>query len=160
MILDTLEVARIFHVLAVVIWIGGVAFVTAIVLPVAAQLRNAEDRAAIFERIERRFAWIARGATLVVGLSGFYMVAGFHIWERFAQPSFWWMHAMVALWAMFAILLFVIEPFWLHRRFARWMRQDSDHAFKSIRLAHWVLLLASLATIGAAVAGAHGYLPN
>ena len=160
MILDGLGIARIFHLLAVVIWIGGVAFVTAVVLPAATQLPNSQDRAAMFERIERRFAWIARGATLVVGFSGFYMVAGFHIWDRFAQPSFWWMHAMVALWALFTALLFVAEPFWLHRRFANRMRQDSDRTFRSICVAHWVLLLLSLATIGAAVAGVHGYLPN
>jgi hypothetical protein len=64
------------------------------------------------------------------------------------------------LWAFFAALLFVAEPFWLHRRVAARMRRDPEPAFRTMRLAHWILLLLSLATIGAAVAGAHGYLTN
>ena len=30
------------------------------------------------------------------------------------------MHAMVGLWLLFAVVLFVAEPFILHRRFAQW----------------------------------------
>ena len=158
--LDDLGIARLLHVLAIVLWIGGLGFVTTVVLPTAAELPRPEDRALLFERLERRFSWIARGAILVAGISGFYMVAKFQMWDRFHQLSFWWMHAMVALWAIFTLLLFVAEPFWLHRLFASRMRHDPDHALRTVLIGHWILLLLSVATIGAAVAGAHGYLTN
>ena len=37
------------------------------------------------------------------------------LWGRFGEARFWWMHAMVGLWLVFALMLFVIEPlhsFW------------------------------------------------
>ena len=33
--------------------------------------------------------------------------------ERFADPALWWMHAMVALWLVFALMLFVAETLFI-----------------------------------------------
>ncbi len=32
------------------------------------------------------------------------------LWDRFRMGSFWWMHAMVSLWLLFAILLSLSSP--------------------------------------------------
>jgi hypothetical protein len=32
------------------------------------------------------------------------------------SASYWWMHAMVCLWLVFAAMLFANEPLFLHRR--------------------------------------------
>jgi len=156
MMLDWLVLARAAHVLGVVVWIGGVGFVTAVLLPGIRGIDDVDRRAELFERLEGRFAWVARGATLLVGASGFYMVEQYDLWDRFANIEFWWMHAMVAVWAIFTIMLFVAAPFFLHRRFARRLRERPDHTFALIQRAHWILFLLSALTIFGAVAGAHG----
>src|SRR5262249_47732368 len=98
---ELLILAPAVHVLGVVLWIGGVAFVTAVLLPAL----RASGEEAMFEQLENRFAWIARGATLLVGISGYVLVAGYDLWDRFASLADWWMHAMVAVWAIFTIIL-------------------------------------------------------
>ncbi len=154
MIVGTI-VARVLHVLAVVVWIGGVAFVTLVVLP-ARTFDEPLERLRLFQTVERRFAWIARGMTVLVALSGFYMIRSLDAWSRFGDAAYWWMHAMVAIWAVFTIILFVVEPL-LHGRIEIGMRSDPERAFRRMLILHRVLLVASLVTIAGAVAGAHGY---
>jgi uncharacterized membrane protein len=150
-------VARIIHVLAVVIWIGGVAMVTLVVLP-SLGFFEPERRLVIFETIERRFAVIARLMVLLAGASGIYLVASLGLWDRFGSPAYWWMDAMVGLWAIFAVLLFVAEPFFLHRLFAQRMKEDLQGTTLTMQRFHVALLSLSLLVIAGAVAGAHGYL--
>ena len=94
--MDPAIIARALHVLGVVLWIGGVAFVTTVLLPAVRRLKAPEERVEFFETLERRFAWQARGTTLLVGATGFHLVAAWDLWGRFANPAYWWMHAMVA----------------------------------------------------------------
>jgi uncharacterized membrane protein len=49
--------ARALHVFGVVLWIGGVAFVTTVLLPAVRRLKAPAERVAFFEAVERRFAW-------------------------------------------------------------------------------------------------------
>jgi len=32
------------------------------------------------------------------------------LWSRFSMPGYWWMHAMVFVWFLFTVMLFVAEP--------------------------------------------------
>ena len=129
--------------------------VTAVVLP--ARYASEEARIRVFEAVERRFAWIARAMTLLVGLSGFYIIWKLNLWDRFSYISYWWMHAMACVWVIFTFLLFVAEPLFLHRRFAQRAESDPEATFRQAQRLHWMLLLASLVTIAGAVAGSHGY---
>ncbi len=149
-----LALARLVHVLAVVLWIGGVAMVTLVVLPAA---RRAGD-ASMFERVEARFAAQSRWVVLAAGLSGIYLVERLGLWPRFADARFWWMHAMVGLWALYVLALFVLEPFWLRRRFAERLARDPQGALTRMERHHWLVLALSLATVAGAVAGSHGLL--
>lgn len=85
------------------------------------------------------------------------MVAHLDLWERFRSAQFWWMHAMVCVWLLFAFVLFVAEPFILHRRFHKWATAAPEVAFAWLNRAHWVLLMLSLVTIFGAVAGSYGW---
>ncbi|MGH8270066.1 MAG: hypothetical protein ACRES1_08355, partial [Steroidobacteraceae bacterium] len=102
--MTVLGAAIVIHVLSVVWWIGGLAFVTAVVLP-ALRSGHAGDARAIFDLIESRFAPQARIAVLLVGLSGLYMLLRLDLWSWFAQPRFWWLDAMVLFWLLFFALL-------------------------------------------------------
>ena len=63
---------------------------------------------------------------------------------------------MVLLWAAFTIVLFGLEPLFLHRWFTERARRQPDSTFRIVAGMHWVLLIASLLTIVGAVAGSHG----
>ena len=158
--MDDVVLARALHVLAVVIWIGGVAMATTVALPAIRRGDLGADRLKAFEAFERRFAWQARISVIVVGLTGLYMTARLGAWARFAPAQFgqfWWMHAMVCLWLIFALILFVAEPLILHRRFHAWARTTPKSAFAWLNRAHWVLLALALVTIFGAVAGSQGW---
>jgi len=154
--MDEVVIARALHVLGVVTWIGGVAMVTTAVLPAVRRGDLGPNRLQIFEAIEQRFAWQARIATLIVGLTGFYMTQRLDLWDRFRSGGFWWMHAMVCLWLLFTLLLFVVEPLVLHRRFHARATAMPDAAFALLHRAHWLLLVLSTITILGAVAGSQG----
>jgi hypothetical protein len=144
-----LAVTRALHLLGVVLWIGGMAMVTTVILP---------QGLATFERVERAFARQARITSLVTGLSGFYLVQRLGLWGRFSEPGFWWMHAMVALWLGFTLVLFVLEPAFLHRWFRRRASVDAPGTLRLVAALHWLLLILSLVTIAGAAAGSHGLL--
>lgn len=150
--------ARTLHVLGVVLWIGGVAMVTTVLLPTLSRLRVASDKLAFFDRFRRKFAAQARFTTLLVGVSGFYMVYVLNAWHRFAEWHYWWMHAMVFIWLIFTIMLFVMEPR------ARYFRPEAptqinpEKKLARIQRMHLILLIFSLITVAGAVAGSHGWL--
>jgi uncharacterized membrane protein len=152
--MDDFTIARALHVLAVVMWIGGVAFVTTIVMPFIRQSSPPAERLESFHRLEGRFAPQASFWVLLAGASGFWMTWRADLWDRFADLQFWWMHAMVAIWMFFAVMLFVLEPLVLHRRMANSPNPAAD--FQRMERLHRILLLLSLLTVGAAVGGSHG----
>jgi uncharacterized membrane protein len=74
-IMNDIIITRALHVLAVVIWIGGVAKATRVVLPAVKRGDLGTDRLSAFREIERRFIWQARTAFIVAGMSGFCVTA-------------------------------------------------------------------------------------
>jgi uncharacterized membrane protein len=72
--MDDVTIARALHVAAVVLWIGGVGFVTTVLLPTLRRLPDPAEQAALFQAVERRFGAQARASVIVVGLSGLYML--------------------------------------------------------------------------------------
>lgn len=155
--MDDVTLARALHVLAVIHWIGGLAFVTLIVLPLAGSRQAADDALALFESVERRFAAQVRISVPLVGATGLWMAYRLDVWERFVDPEFWWMTAMLGLWLVFMLMLFVIEPL-VHANFAKRARLDSAATFRRIGRLHQVLLLVAVITAFGAVAGAHGFV--
>jgi uncharacterized membrane protein len=156
--MDDLIFARVLHVIGVVLWIGGVAMVTTVLLPATRRLKTPQERVAFFENIERGFAAQARITTLITGLSGLYLVYKLNLWQRFLHFEYWWMHAMVLVWVLFTLMLFVLEPLFLHRWFIDRGRREPEAVFALIVRLHWTLLTLSLITVAGAVAGSHGYL--
>ncbi len=155
--MDDVTIARAVHVLAVIHWMGGVAFVTAVVLP-AVVVVPATRRLALFESVEQRFARQVRVSVPLAGISGFYMAERLDAWDRFLEPAGWWLAAMAALWLVFMAILFVVEPFvvrdWFHAR----ALADPDGAFSLVQALHWILLSAGAVIAAAGVLGAHGVL--
>ena len=68
------------------------------------------------------------------------------------------LHAMTAVWFLFTIMLFILEPLFLHSWFQRQAKTNPEATFSRIQTLHWILLTISLVTILGAVLGSHGLL--
>ena len=155
--MDEFVFARVLHVLGVVLWIGGVAMVTTVLLPTLTRMQSATEAMAFFDRFKRQFAAQSRFSTLAVGLSGFYMVYVLDAWQRFTQWQYWWMHTMVLIWLLFSVMLFVMEPRGRRQSVSTPVQSVSSETFIRIQRKHLGLLILSLITIAGAVAGSHGW---
>ena len=136
---------------------GGVSFVTLVLIPTLRRSSPQADQLTIFNAIENRFASIARVMVLLAGFSGFYMTYKLNAWARFSQAQFFWMHAMVFVWLLFFLALFIIEPFILknHGRMVK-----DGHSITNLRktqTVHSIILVLSLITIVVSALGAHGF---
>jgi hypothetical protein len=86
------------------------------------------------------------------------MFARLDLWDRFLSVAYWWMHAMVGAWLVFTLMLFVIEPLFLHRRLLARARDEPEPTFRLVARLHRILLALSLITLLGAVLGSHGLL--
>jgi len=155
--MNELTIARAIHILSIVVWMGGVAFVTIVLIPTIRRSSFRGDECYIFSVIENRFAHIARALVLIAGLSGFYMIYQLGAWNRFWEIRYFWMHAMVLIWLMFVVALFLIEPFLIkdHGRIVKDGRNFGD--LRKTYVLHLIILILSLITIFISVMGAHGF---
>lgn len=143
------------HVLGLMWWIGGLAFVTLVFLPA---LRNelSDKPHMLLEAIEGRFAPQARIALLLVGASGGYLLWKLQAWRWLALGAFWWLDAMIAYWFAFALLLFVVEPAGILDRLVRNARNPAV-AWRGMHALHAVLLTFAVVIVAAASAASHGF---
>ena len=146
--------ARVLHVIAVIIWIGGVAFVTTVLIPAIRKTQSPENRLQIFEILESKFSFQAKFTTLLAGVTGFYML---HIMNGWSSMQ-WWIYLMVFVWAIFTAVLFIFEPLFLHKWFHKQATINSEKSFLVLQIMHIILLIISLFAVFGGVAGVHGLL--
>ena len=154
--MDDVALALALHVLAIIHWIGGLAFVTLIVLPLARLRSTGKGGVALFDSVERRFAAQVRFSIPFAGAMGLWMTYRMDLWGRFADPHFWWMSAMLGLWLVFVLMVFVLEPL-LHERFEQQARLDPASTLRRITRLHVFLLTLAALTVLGAVAGGRGF---
>ena len=153
--MDDAAFARAIHELSVALWIGGVGFVTTVLMPVICLTRPPQERLAAFQPFGNFFAWQARINVALAGLSGFYITYRFDLWGRFGSGQFWWMGAMFGLWLVYALKLSNVELLFFGRRRAT-LEDENGCRFARIQRFHEVLFILSLVVIFAAAGGAHG----
>ena len=145
-------IARALHIVAVVMWIGGVAFVTTVLIPSIRSSQSLENKLNLFELLEGKFGFQAKLTTLVTGISGFYMIYVLNAWATMQ----WWIHFMIFIWIIFTLVLFVFEPLFLHKWFHQKAQQNNQKAFFFLQLMHTILLSLSLLAVFCGVSGTHG----
>ena len=153
--MDDIELARALHVLFVIHWIGGVAFVTLVALPLARASKDPREGWALFEAIEKRFSAQVKWSIPLAGATGLWMAWRLDLWAQFADPTFWWLDAMVLVWALFMALVFVVEPI-AGPRLAAEAADHPEVVLRRLSRAHIILMTAAIVTILGAVAGANG----
>jgi len=143
------------HVLGVVVWIGGVAFVTMIVFPMITRMENSLEKVLFFQGMEHRFARIAKSSVVVVGLTGgwlLYLTGEWHILFSIAGmgPTL-----MLIVWTFYLFVL-LFEGKIFKMIFGGKAQQDTDKVFSLLSRFHWVVLGLSLLTVGVGVWTGHG----
>ena len=153
--MSDLGIAIAIHLLAVLWWIGGLAFVATVFLPTV-RAGFGGDPLQSFQQIERRFAPQARVAVLLTGASGGYLLWRLHAWQWLGSAAFWWLDAMIVFWALFMALLFVLEPAGVLRHMMS-IAKNPAQGWRRMHLFHVLMLLIALVIIAGAAAGSHGF---
>jgi hypothetical protein len=125
-------------------------------LPVLRRSADAGESTDTFEQIEARVAKQAKYTTQITGLTGLYMLYVLDAWERLLDPAYWWVHAMIFIYVVFTVVIFILEPLVLHKWFGRQAAENPQQLLALIFRAHIVLITLSFVTIAAAVIGVHG----
>lgn len=146
---------KLIHLLAVVIWIGGMFFAYMVLRPTAAEVLQPPERLRLWDGVFRRFfnwVWSAVGALLVTGLYMVYQYGGIAHAPRHV-------HIMLALGlAMMVIYGYVFfacyVPLSLHVAKQRW--KEAGEILGKIRKLVAVNLTLGMVTISVAVFGVWG----
>lgn len=155
------SVMHIIHLLTVIIWIGGLAFITMLVIPLLIRMQDPLQKVLFFQSIEHRFAPRARVYNLIVGLSGIVMIllTGWYrlLFIRQGLPLLF----MVIVWLLWFVMLFGLEPLVVKKMLdsmaKRGDKMEIETIFGRLNRMHWVLLLISLVASVAGMVFAHGY---
>jgi uncharacterized membrane protein len=148
-------IVLIIHVISVVVWIGGVAFVTMVTFPMIQRSENSLEQVMMFQGVEHRFSKIAKVMVLMAGLSGLLLISekyGFNLKDL--SIGVW---LMIILWTLYASLLFGLEKLIFKKLFSRPSdRQlDTRKVFTVLQTFHWFVLLLSFFAIAAGIWTAH-----
>jgi uncharacterized membrane protein len=139
----------VLHVLAIVVWIGGVAFVTAIVFPVLTGMEDSMAKVTFFMRFEKRFQFLAKVCVILAGGSGILL-----FWQRGAFSGLTGDEAILIgykffIWLIFAVLLFGGEQRLMGTLFSQ--NTPPEVALRRLAVFHWVVLILSLIAIVAGI---------
>lgn len=141
--------ALIIHIVSIVIWIGGVAFVTMIVFPMIQRTQSSFEQVMTFQGIEHRFSRIAQVTVLLAGVSGLYL-----IYEKGLSTGIW---VMIFVWSLYASLLFFLEKILFKKLFSTPTGEqlDTKQIFFRLQVFHWIILGLSFSAIAAGIWTAH-----
>jgi len=137
------------HVLSIVIWIGGVAFVTMIIFPMIQRTENSLEQVMMFQGVEHRFGKIAKAMVIIAGLSGSYLVH-----KNGLSVGVW---IMIIVWAVYASLLFFLEKPLFKKLFSKPSGEELDtkQVFFRLQVFHWIVLVLSFFAVAAGIWTGH-----
>ena len=155
------------HILAAAVWIGGMAFLGIVLVPVIRGRDFASVRTALLYRTGLRFrwaGWVVLAVLVVTGIANL----GFrgYSWENLFDGTLWngaWGHVLAWKVGIVGVVLIVsaVHDFYLGPRAARLLAENPDaaEAQRLRRTASYVgrlMLLASLVILALAVALVRG----
>jgi len=137
------------HLLSIVIWIGGVAFVTAIILPVLGRMEDSMAKVSFFMGFEKRFQLLAKICVIVAGATGILMFQQRGAFASLTGEETFLIGYKFLVWLIFAVLLFGGEKRLMGTLVSQ--KTSPEKAFKRLSIFHWVALILSLLAIMAGV---------
>ncbi|RMG59802.1 MAG: hypothetical protein D6713_04535 [Deltaproteobacteria bacterium] len=143
------------HVLSVILWMGGVGFVTTVFFPAMAKTEDSLQKVLLFQKIEGRFAKQARAFIILAGVTGFALLFETGRWGDLFTSSGVDVTLMVFVWTLFSLVL-LFEKRLFSYLFGGKKDLSPDRVFRFLAIFHWVLLVLGLAAAAAGVWVGHG----
>jgi len=143
------------HVVSVILWIGGVGFVTAVFFPAMFKMEDSLQKVLMFQRIEGLFAKQAKVYIVVAGLSGFGLLYVTGRWSDLFTTRGIDVTLMLVTWTIFALVL-TFEKKVFSFLFGGKKDLPPEKVFLLLTVFHWVLLLLGLSAAFAGVLVGHG----
>ena len=140
----------ILHVFCIIIWIGGVTFVTTVVFPMMYRTEGSLEKALLFQGVEHRFAFMVKWILGIVFVTGFWLLSLRLGVKVLAEPKGIGIVIMIFAWALYTTVL-LSERKVFARIFADPSKVDMNKALKMINAMHWVLLTASYSAVAAGI---------
>ena len=137
------------HVLSIVIWIGGVAFVTAIIFPVLGRMEDSMAKVSFFMGFEKRFQFLAKVCVIIAGTTGILLFQQRGAFASLTGEETLLIGYKFLVWLMFAILLFGAEKRLMGTLVSQ--KTSPEKAFKRLSIFHWVALILSLIAVVAGI---------
>jgi uncharacterized membrane protein len=149
-----LTILLIIHVIGVIMWIGGVSFVTMVIFPMMSRTGGSLEMALLFQGVEHRFAGIVRWLIGIVGATGLcilYVKYGFAILLEMRGVG---ILIMIIVWLLYTVII-LSERKIFGKIFADPNKTDMNKALRTINLMHWFLLLFSFSAVAAGIWFSH-----
>ncbi len=147
----------VIHVLGIVLWIGGVAFVTIIIFPMIMRMENSMEKVLFFQGVEHRFAKIAKACVVIVGITGFWILHTKGEWGFLFTINGIGPTLMLIVWAFYSFIL-LFEGRLFKIIFKGEAQHDTAKIFLRMTVFHWIVLGLSLLTVFIGVFSGHGRL--
>jgi len=153
---------HILHLLTVILWIGGLGFITTMVFPIILKTEDPLGKVLLFRKIEHRFARTARVYNLITGASGIIMVLLMGWQSILFTKSGLPLLVMALIWVFWFVMLFGLEPLVIRKMLERMLKNnkdmDIDAVFSRMNRMHWILLVVSFIAATAGAVFAHGFV--
>ncbi|MEJ2313257.1 MAG: hypothetical protein P8Y85_00435 [Nitrospirota bacterium] len=143
------------HVVLVVLWIGGVGFVTLVIFPQLLKMESSLEQVLFFHRMEGKFAKQAKAYVWLTGLTGALLLyfTGRHTLLFRAETL--GISVMIVVWALYLLVL-TFEKRVFGKLFAGKEQTDSRKVFRFLTAFHWAVLGMSLLAVFVGVWQGHG----
>lgn len=151
-----LTILLIIHVVCIIIWIGGVTFVTTVVFPMMYRTEGSLEKALLFQGVEHRFAFMVKWILGIVFVTGFWLLSARQGIAVLGQFKGLGIAIMIFAWALYTTVL-LSERKVFARIFADPEKVDMNKALKMINAMHWVLLTASYSAVAAGLWFGHPF---
>lgn len=144
--MDAVDVITMAHVLSVVLWIGGEAFVTLVIFPTIQGIEDPIAQMKTFLGVERRFSMLAKVGVGVAGLTGIWL-----FYRRGGFAAFTGLNGLMHGYKLFVWLCFFAILFGGEKRLMGFLVSHQTAPAKALRrvtLFHWVLMIMAGIAIG------------
>ena len=134
------------HVVSIVMWIGGVAFVTIIVFPLIARMTGSFEAVMLFQGIEHRFARHVRLYVALAGITGFLALYLEGLEGLLFTVQGAGITIMLIAWAIYVIVL-LFEKKIFKELFGKPEKFEVKKVFTGLAVFHWFILGLSLLAV-------------
>lgn len=142
------------HVAMIVLWIGGVGFVTIIIFPLIGRMSNSFEAVMLFQGVEHRFAKHARLYVALTGITGFALLYLTGLQSLLFTVKGLGITLMFIAW-FFYLLVLIFEKRIFKKLFGAPEKFEAKKVFAILSIFHWFVLGLSMLAVFVGVWWAH-----